>query len=96
MFKSFLKWLGIDNERGCFGGSPDEPEPIRVPDPTPAPTPATISPTEMAEQRKSKSSAMRYGMLSTIRNVGGASGIAGTGTNLNAPEAQGQKKSLGA
>lgn len=79
----------------CFGG-PSTPSVPAPPAPTPVPTPSDVSPTQTAEQRANQVKQLRYGALSTIKNVGGAAGITGAGADLSTPAASaGQKKTLG-
>jgi hypothetical protein len=89
----------------CFGSSktqevPAAPAAQPLPDPTPSPIPAA-SPTEVqatAEQKRNKIAALKFGAQASVRNVGGAKGIAGTSADLiGTPMAtSGDKKVLGA
>jgi hypothetical protein len=82
----------------CFWGSSsnnDSQQQVSAPPaPSPAPTMQNPTPENSAGQTRNKIAALRYGMMSTIRNVGGASGITGTGGDLNNTNQQG-KKTLG-
>lgn len=79
------------------GGGDKKPDQNVPPPPAPAPTPmpADVTPVQSAEQRRAKVAAMKYGMSSSILNVGGARGITGTGSDVNAPAAGGKKKTIG-
>ncbi len=83
----------------CFwGGSSKNSQPIAPPAPpaqSPIPSASEQSPGAAGEQRRARLAAMKYGMLNTIRNVGGAKGITGKGADLSTPIAQGQKTLLG-
>ena len=83
----------------CFGGGVKTVQQQLPPTPDPAPIPSPAAqPGEVAasaESKRNKVAALRYGAMSTIRNVGGAAGITGTGADLSSPMATGQKKTLG-
>lgn len=75
------------------------PPPTPPPAPQPIPQPAETSPTETADQRRRRTEALRYGVLSTIKT--GPQGTTGSGPDLVAPAAggfystMGSKKNLG-
>ena len=81
----------------CWGKTktPDLPAtPAPAPTPSPAAQPGEVA--ASAESKRNKIQALRFGAMSTIKNVGGAAGISGTGANLSSPQAEGVKKTLGA
>ena len=89
----------------CFGSSKTPevqaaPAAQPLPDPTPSPVPAA-SPTEVqatAEQKRSKIAALKFGAQASVRNVGGARGISGVGSDLigtPAASSGAEKKTLG-
>lgn len=80
----------------CFG-STKVPEVTQQPATAPAPVPSAPEPGEAvvsAEAKRKKIANLKYGALATIKNVGGAAGISGTGADLSSPAAGG-KKTLG-
>lgn len=88
-----LKFLNLDNERGCFGGgkTPDlPPTPAPTPTPTPAPSPSEV--TASADIKRKKIAALKFGAMNSIRNVGQAQGLTGNGADLQTPQAGGQTK----
>ena len=80
-----------------MGGSPKKPDisvpPPAAPSPMPSPVPSELA-AQTAEAKRAKVASMRYGLLSTIKNEGGATGITGAGADLVTPTAKG-KKTLG-
>lgn len=84
----------------CFGGSPKMPDipqaltatPTPAAVPTPAAKPGEVA--ASAESKRKKLDALKYGAMGTVRNVGGAAGVSGTGVDLSNPMAS-QKKTLG-
>jgi hypothetical protein len=81
--------------RQFFGGG--KPASQATPDPAPVPTPSDVSPLNSQQERTSKISSMRNGLVATI-GAGGPKGITGTTPDLStATLAAGQpKKTLGA
>lgn len=70
-------------------------EAAEVPDPTPiqqAPQPGETQMTTAA--KRNKVAAVKYGAMSTIKNVKGAAGVSPNGVTLNSPEAS-AKKTIG-
>lgn len=93
----FLQWLGwLGNEKGCFGGSGKSQSLPLTPDPAPMPSPAP-SPEEQVqtqEQKRTRIGQLKAaGLMSTIKNTGGAVGLTGQGADLSNPQAA--KKTLG-
>jgi len=82
----------------CFGSSKTPSIPSApAPAPTPSPAPSQEESAVAADVKRNKIAALRFGAISTIRNVGGAPGVSGAGADLSNPMAQaGQKKTIGA
>ena len=81
----------------CFGKT-KVPEVGSAPAIAPAPVPSSPIPGEAeasAEAKRKKIAALKFGAMSTIKNIGGAAGISGVGADLSSPTAIGQKKTLG-
>lgn len=102
-FQKLLKWLKLDNERGCFGGRgsppPPPPPPAAPPPPSPAPIPTAPLPSEetasqLAEKKRRQLVAIKYGMGSTIKTS--ETGV-GSLANLLSPTVMGMglKEKLG-
>ena len=83
----------------CGGGN-DNPTPPPVPpaQPLPAaaplPMPSDVNPQLSASQRRNQISALKFGVMSTLKTPGGAQGTTGAGPDTVAPAA-GKKTTIG-
>jgi hypothetical protein len=80
----------------CGSGNKPIQDLPTIPAPAPVATPADVSPVQTADQRRNKIASLKYGMMSTILNKGGAKGVTGNAADLVTPAAVGQKQKLGA
>ena len=87
-----MKFMRIDNEWGCFGGTPKPQAAPPPPAAAPTPLPEQPSPTAANDAQQAQLQMLRFGIASTIKTS--PSGITGGGSNLN-PMYQTGKQKLG-